>query len=81
MFAAANEQDMLCRIFGDCLAGDDLDREIGDVIGDSSRGPAQEKLFSYARATTPTSTAAASPPRASAISTRPRCRRWIRPTA
>ena len=49
MFAAANEQDMLCRIFGDCLAGDELDREIGDLVGDSSRGAGQDKLFSYAR--------------------------------
>lgn len=49
MFAAANEQDMLCRIFGDCLAGDELDREIGNLIGDGSRGPVGEKLFTYAR--------------------------------
>jgi uncharacterized protein len=37
MFAALNEQDLLCRIFGDCRAGDPLDREIGDLIG--SVGP------------------------------------------
>ena len=49
MFAAGNEQDMLCRIFGDCLVGDPLDREIGDLIGESSRGAIREKLFTYAR--------------------------------
>ncbi|HYK13487.1 MAG TPA: patatin-like phospholipase family protein, partial [Burkholderiales bacterium] len=32
MFAALNEQDFLCRVFGQCLAGDPLDREIGDMI-------------------------------------------------
>jgi hypothetical protein len=49
MFAAQNEQDMLCRIFGDCLAGDELDREIGDLIGEASRGAVGEKLFTYVR--------------------------------
>ena len=49
MFAAQNEQDMLCRIFGDCLAGDELDREIGDLIGETSRGPVRDKLFTYLR--------------------------------
>jgi uncharacterized protein len=29
MFAALNDQDLLCRVFGDCLAGDPLDRELG----------------------------------------------------
>ena len=33
MFAALNEQDFLCRVFGRCLAGDPLDREVGDMIG------------------------------------------------
>lgn len=49
MFAALNEQDLLCRIFGDCRAGDPLDREIGDLIG--SVGPLEhkQKLFTYAR--------------------------------
>ena len=37
MFAAQNEQDLLCRVFGKCLAGDPIDREIGDLIG--SAGP------------------------------------------
>ncbi len=49
MFAALNEQDLLCRVFGDCRAGDPLDREIGDLIG--SVGPLghQQKLFAYIR--------------------------------
>ena len=47
MFAALNEQDFLCRVFGKCLAGDPLDREVGDMIG--KRGPAQPKLFTYLR--------------------------------
>ncbi len=48
MYAALNEQDMLCRIFGKCLAGDVLDREVGDVIGvNGPVGP--RKLFSYVR--------------------------------
>jgi uncharacterized protein len=47
MFAALNEQDFLCRVFGNCLAGDPLDREVGDLIG--KRGPLQPKLFTYVR--------------------------------
>jgi uncharacterized protein len=47
MFAALNEQDFLCRTFGKCLAGDELDREIGDMIG--KRGPVAPKLFTYVR--------------------------------
>ena len=47
MFAALNEQDLLCRVFGDCLHGDVLDREVGDLIG--ARGPADPKLFTYVR--------------------------------
>jgi hypothetical protein len=47
MFAALNEQDFLCRVFGDCLAGDPLDREITDMKG--SRGPLASKLFTYVR--------------------------------
>lgn len=47
MYAALNEQDLLCRVFGDCRAGDMLDRELGDLRG--VRGPAPEKLFSYVR--------------------------------
>lgn len=48
MFSALNEQDMLCRIFGKCLAGDELDREVGDLIG--AKGPVgPNKLFTYVR--------------------------------
>jgi uncharacterized protein len=47
MFAALNEQDFLCRVFGKCLAGDPLDKEVGDMIG--KRGPVPHKLFTYVR--------------------------------
>ena len=48
MYAALNEQDMLCRVFGKCLAGDELDREVGDMIG--AKGPVgPNKLFTYVR--------------------------------
>ena len=47
MFAALNEQDLLCRVFGDCLHGDVLDREVGDMIG--RQGPSVPKLFTYVR--------------------------------
>lgn len=47
MFAVQNEQDLLCRVFGKCLAGDLIDREVGDLIG--ATGPAKPKLFTYVR--------------------------------
>ena len=47
MLASLNEQDLLCRVFGKCLAGDPLDREVGDLIG--GQGPVQPKLFTYVR--------------------------------
>lgn len=49
MFAALNEQDLLCRVFGDCRAGDPIDRDVGDLVG--SAGPFQggQKLFTYLR--------------------------------
>lgn len=48
MYAALNEQDTLCRIFGKCLAGDELDREVGNLIGvEAPVGP--RKLFTYMR--------------------------------
>jgi len=49
MFAAANEQDLLCRVFGKCLNGGQIDREVWDVIGDKGRGPITPKLFTYMR--------------------------------
>jgi hypothetical protein len=47
MYAALNEQDSLCRVFGDCVSGAPLDREIDTLIG--SQGPLDRKLFRYAR--------------------------------
>jgi patatin-like phospholipase len=47
MYAALNEQDFLCRVFGDCVSGALLDREVGDLI--LSRGPIDKKLFRYIR--------------------------------
>jgi hypothetical protein len=47
MFAALNEQDFLCRVFGNCRIGGWLDREVTDMIGKS--GPAKPKLFTYLR--------------------------------
>jgi hypothetical protein len=49
MFAALTEQDVLCRVFGDCLAGDQLDRELGSLV--PGLGPLSEgqKLFTYMR--------------------------------
>lgn len=47
MFAALNEQDLLCRVFGKCLAGDQLDREVGDLK--NAKGPTASKLFTYMR--------------------------------
>src|SRR4051795_1449426 len=47
MFAAMNEQDLLCRVFGRCLEGDVLDREVGTMI--DAKGPADPKLFTYVR--------------------------------
>ena len=47
MYAALNEQDLLCRVFGECVEGPPLDREIGTLM--PSRGPLDAKLFRYAR--------------------------------
>jgi patatin-like phospholipase/acyl hydrolase len=48
MYAALNEQDTLCRVFGKCLAGDELDREVGNlIVSNGSVGPS--KLFTYMR--------------------------------
>jgi hypothetical protein len=47
MYAALNEQDLLCRAFGDCLVGAPLDIELGDMKG--AKGPADSKLFTYMR--------------------------------
>lgn len=47
MAAALREQDLLCRTFGRCLAGDPLDREVSDVIGHGI--PGVPKLLTYVR--------------------------------
>ncbi len=46
MLAASNQQDMLCRVFGECLLGPVINTEVGDFIGDKGVGP---KLFTYLR--------------------------------
>ncbi|NJM92440.1 MAG: patatin [Rhodospirillaceae bacterium] len=49
MFAALNEQDLLCRVFGDCLVGDRIDRELGDLTACSGPLAKEQKLFTYLR--------------------------------
>jgi len=49
MLGAQVEQDMLCRVFGDCRSGDPLDRQLGDLSGTQGEGAVPEKLFSYVR--------------------------------
>jgi len=49
MFAALNEQDLLCRVFGKCLAGDPIDRECGALMPGAGPLGAGEKLFTYLR--------------------------------
>jgi patatin-like phospholipase/acyl hydrolase len=46
MFAAQNEQDTLCRVFGRCLNGSAIDREVGDL---KEAGMTIPKLFTYMR--------------------------------
>lgn len=47
MLASQHEQDFLCRVFGKCLLGDEINGEVGDLIG--SKGPLDSKLFTYLR--------------------------------
>ena len=49
IFAASNEQDFLCRVFGKCLNGGVLDREVWDMKGNNGEGPVSPKLFTYMR--------------------------------
>ena len=49
MFAALNEQDLLCRVFGNCLVGDPIDRELGDLVGSAGSLQRGDKLFTYLR--------------------------------
>jgi uncharacterized protein len=51
MYAALTEQDVLCRVFGDCLMGDVIDSELLDLIGSGGSGPVTPKLFTYVRYT------------------------------
>ncbi len=51
MYAALTEQDVLCRVFGDCLVGDVVDSELRDLVGEHGRGPVDPKLFTYVRYT------------------------------
>ncbi|MDQ2818499.1 MAG: patatin-like phospholipase family protein [Candidatus Eremiobacteraeota bacterium] len=47
MYAAKVQQDVLCRIFGQCRSGDLIDSEVGDMC--KIKGPLDSKLFSYVR--------------------------------
>ena len=51
MFSALNEQDLLCRVFGNCLCGDELDREVGDLHDEKGtmKRPLASTLFTYVR--------------------------------
>jgi uncharacterized protein len=48
MYAAQYEQDLLCRLFGRCLAGDLLDREVGKLTESDNHGLGA-KHFTYLR--------------------------------
>jgi patatin-like phospholipase/acyl hydrolase len=47
MHAAANEQDLLCRVFGRCRHGAPIDLELGDLMHE--HGLLEKRLFSYVR--------------------------------
>lgn len=47
MYTSAVEQDLLCRSFGRVVAGDEIDSEVGDLIGDQPLG--ERALYTYAR--------------------------------
>jgi hypothetical protein len=47
MAAALHEQDLLCRVFGRCRHGAQIDREVGDLKDD--KGPLERRLFTYVR--------------------------------
>ena len=49
MYAASTEQDMLCRVFGRCLHGGEIDSEVMDLKGDIGPGSLPGKLFTYLR--------------------------------
>jgi hypothetical protein len=47
--AADANKDLLCRVFGKCLHGSVLDREVWDLQGGNGLGPVSPKLFTYMR--------------------------------
>jgi hypothetical protein len=47
MYAALNEQDLLCRVFGRCRHGAPIDMEVGDLM--NGQGLLENRLFSYVR--------------------------------
>jgi hypothetical protein len=47
LLSTVQEQDMLCRLFGECLQGTAIDRELGTMIGTPALGGT--KLFTYLR--------------------------------
>jgi uncharacterized protein len=47
MFAALMQQDLLCRVFGRCLVGGELDAEVGNLHAEP--GPGGTELFTYLR--------------------------------
>lgn len=49
MYAASNEQDMLCRAFGRCRHGAEIDSEVLNLQGDIGPGSLQKKFFTYLR--------------------------------
>jgi hypothetical protein len=49
MRGALIEQDLLCRIFGDCLSGAPIDTEIGTLMCSAGPLPKEQKLFTYVR--------------------------------
>lgn len=49
MNATQYQQDMLCRIFGDCRVGPKLDSELEYLTGNLGQGSTPQKLFSYVR--------------------------------
>ena len=76
MYAALTEQDVLCRVFGDCLMGDVIDSELKDLIGDGGRGPVEPKLFTYVRYTADLSRKGLDDLGLRHASARRRCRSW-----
>ena len=47
LISAAAQQDLLCRLLGECRFGDPIDLEVGDLLGGG--GLLAEPLFGYVR--------------------------------